>query len=182
MGQGFVRRSASPSEQSIVLLERTKQPIYPCVFFNWTGGIKPDEQINQLIKGAAATASQMPPALLASDAPSPVAPSELPIQGVSFSQMRGEKNVFVSRATVQLPQAGLLVWNERYSSDLMATIDNNDVPLYQANGQWCAVQVPAGKHTVTCKIRIKGYMNFLSMATSLLVIFACVLAAVASRR
>ena len=178
MGQGFVRRSASPSEQSIVLLERTKQPIYPCVFFNWTGGIKPDDQINQLIKAATSTVPLVPHTLLASDAPSPVAPSELPIQGVSFSQMRGERNVFVSRATVQLPQAGLIVWNERYSSDLMVTVDNIEVPLYQANGQWCAVQVPAGKHTVTCKIRIKGYMNFLSMATSLLVILACVIAAV----
>ena len=182
MGQGFVRRSASPSEQSIVLLERTKQPIYPCVFFNWTGGIKPEEQINQLIKGATATAPLMPHAVLASDAPAPIAPSELPVQGVSFSQMRGEKNVFVSRATVQLPQAGLLVWNERYSADLVATIDNTKVPLYQANGQWCAVQVPAGKHTVTCKIRIKGYMNFLSMATSLLVVLACGISVVRGRR
>jgi hypothetical protein len=177
MGQGFVRRSASPSEQSIVLMERTKQPIYPCVFFNWTGGIKPDDQINQLIKGATSTAPLTSHALLASDAPSPSAPSELPIQGVSFSQMRGEQNVFVSRATVQLPQAGLLVWNERYSSDLMALVDNNEVPLYQANGQWCAVQVPSGKHTVTCKIRVKNYLNFLSMAASLLVILVCVMAA-----
>jgi hypothetical protein len=177
MGQGFVRRSTSPSEQSIVLLERTKQPIYPCVFFNWTGGIKPDDQISQLIKGATSTAPLTSHALLASDAPSPSVPSELPAQGVSFSQMRGESNVFVSRATVQLPQAGLLVWNERYSADLVALVDNNEVPLYQANGQWCAVQVPAGKHIVTCKIRVKGYMNFLSMATSLLVILTCVIAA-----
>lgn len=173
MGQGFVRRSASPSEQSIVLMERTKQPIYPCVFFNWAGDIKPDDQINQLIKGSTSTPPLPPNALLASDAPSPSVPSALPIQSVSFSQMRGEKYVFVSRATVQLPQAGLLVWNERYSTDLVAAIDNNEVPLYQANGQWCAVQVPAGKHTVTCKIRVKGYLNLLSLATSLLVVLAC---------
>ncbi|MEI7948385.1 MAG: hypothetical protein WCJ02_16910, partial [bacterium] len=128
MGQGFVRRSASSSEQSVVLLERTTQPIYPCVFFNWTGGIKPDDQINQLIKGAASTAPLTSHALLASDAPSPSGLSALPIQNVSFSQMRGEKNVFVSRATVQLPQAGLLVWNEQYSSDLVAFVDNNEVP------------------------------------------------------
>ena len=182
MGQGFVRRSASSSEQSVVLLERTKQPIYPCVFFNWTGGIKPDDQINQLIKGAASTAPLTSHALLASDAPSPSGLSAMPIQSVSFSQMRGEKNVFVSRATVQLPQAGLLVWNERYSSDLVAFVDKNEVPLYQANGQWCAVQVQAGTHTVTCKTRVKGYMSFLSIATSLMVILACGICVVRSKR
>ncbi|MEI7945480.1 MAG: hypothetical protein WCJ02_02235, partial [bacterium] len=125
------------------------------------------------IKGAASTAPLTSQTLLTSDAPSPSGLSAMPIQGVSFSQMRGESNVFVSRATVQLPQAGLLVWNERYSSDLVAFVDKNEVPLYQANGQWCAVQVPAGTHIVTCQIRVKGYMSFLSMATSLLVILAC---------
>jgi hypothetical protein len=172
MGQGFVRRSASPSEQSIILLERTKQPIYPCVFFNWTGGIKPDEQIAQLIKANTSNtvAPQMLKTLLVSDAPAPTVPAELPIQGVAFSQMRGEKNVFVSRATIQLPQAGLLVWNERYSADLVAAVDGKEVPLYQANGQWCAVQLPAGRHTLACKVRVKGYLNLLSMATSLLVV------------
>ncbi len=178
MGQGFVRRSASPSEQSIVLLERTQQPIYPCVFFKWTGGIKPDDQVAQLIKAntANAGAHQTFKTLLVSDAPAPVAPTELPIQGVAFSQMRGEKNVFVSRATVKLPQAGLLVWNERYSADLVAAVDGKEVPLYQANGQWCAVQLPAGAHTVTCKIRVKNYLGLLSMATSLLVLLACSIA------
>jgi hypothetical protein len=172
MGQGFVRRSASPSEQSIVLLERTQQPIYPCVFFNWTGGIKPDDQINQLITANTSNtvAPQMLKTLLVSDAPAPTAPAELPIQGVAFSQIRGEKNVFVSRATIQLPQAGLLVWNERYSVDLVAAVDGKEVPLYQANGQWCAVQLPAGRHNVTCKVRVKNYMNLLSIATSLLVL------------
>ena len=173
MGQGFVRRSASPSEQSILLLERTKQPIYPCVFFNWTGGIKPDDQINQLIKASTSTPPLTPQALLASDAPSPAVPSALPIQSASFSQMRGEKNVFVSRATVQLPQAGLLVWNERYSADLVAAIDGQEVPLYQANGQWCAIQVPAGQHTITCQVHVKSFFNLISIVTSLLVVIAC---------
>jgi hypothetical protein len=84
--------------------------------------------------------------------------------------MRGEKNVWVSRATIQLPQAGLLVWNERYSADLVAAVDGQEVPLYQANGQWCAVQLPAGKHTVTSSVRIKKGLGLLSMLTSLLVL------------
>ncbi len=183
MGQGFVRRSASPSEQSIILLERTKQPIYPCVFFTWTGGIKPDDQIAQLIKANTANtgAPQTLKTLLVSDAPAPTAPAELPIQGIAFSQMRGEKNVFVSHAIVQLPQAGLLVWNERYSADLVAAVDGKEVPLYQANGQWCAVQLPAGKHAVTCKVRVKNYLNLLSMVTSLLVVLVCLVATVLPR-
>jgi uncharacterized membrane protein YfhO len=93
-----------------------------------------------------------------------------PPQGVTFTQMRGERNVFVSRATVQLPQPGLLVWNERFSPDLKATLDNKEVPLYQANGQWCAIQVPAGQHTLTCQARVKSYFNLLSLVTSIMVL------------
>lgn len=182
MGQGFVRRSASPSEHAIILLERTKQPVYPCVFFNWTGGIKPDDQIDKLITLNTTAAPSTAASLLVTDAPAPSTPAELPLQGVTFSQMRGERNVLISRVTLQLPQAGLLVWNERYSPDLVATVDGREVPLYQANGQWCALQVPAGQHTVTCKIRVKSYLNLLSVAASLLVLLTCTVAAILSQR
>jgi hypothetical protein len=180
LGQGSVRRSSAPSERSILLMERTRQPIYPCVFFNWTGGVKPDDQIQQLIKLNTTTGmiTPGPIALLVSDAPAPTAPAQQPPQPVTFSQMRGEKNVFVTRATVQMSQPGLLVWNERYSADLKATLDNKEVPLYQANGQWCAIQVPAGKHTLTCQIRVKGFFNLLSMAASILVVFVSIIAAI----
>jgi hypothetical protein len=175
LGQGSVRRSSTPSERSILLMERTRQPIYPCVFFNWTGGVKPDDQITQLVKLNTANAMMPtgPASLLVSDAPAPTATVMQPPQGVTFTQMRGEENVFITRATVQLSQPGLLVWNERYSADLKATLDNKEVPLYQANGQWCAIQVPAGKHTLTCQARIKGCFNLISMATSLFVLVVC---------
>jgi uncharacterized membrane protein YfhO len=81
-----------------------------------------------------------------------------------------------------LPQPGLLVWNERFSSDLKATLDNKEVPLYQANGQWCAIQVPAGKHTLTCQMRGKGVFSLLSMITSLLVLMGSGVATVISHR
>jgi uncharacterized membrane protein YfhO len=84
--------------------------------------------------------------------------------------MRGEKNVFVTRATVQLPQPGLLVWNERFSPDLKVALDGKEVPLYQANGQWCAIQIPAGKHTLACQARVKSYFSLLSMAASVFVL------------
>jgi hypothetical protein len=184
LGQGSVRRSSTPSERSILLMERTRQPIYPCVFFNWTGGVKPDDQITQLVKLNTANALMPvgPASLLVSDAPSPLVSSTQPVQGVTFTQMRGEKSVFISRATVQLPQPGLLVWNERFSSDLKATLDNKEVPLYQANGQWCAIQVPAGKHTLTCQMRGKGVFSLLSMITSLLVLMGSGVATVISHR
>jgi len=169
LGPGSVRRSSTPAERSILLLERTRQPIYPCVFFNWTGGVKPDDQITQLIK--LNTANGMMPAgpstLLVSDATAPTAPAMQPPQPATFSQMRGEKNVFVTRATVQLSQPGLLVWNERYSPDLKATLDNKEVPLYQANGQWCALEIPAGKHALSCSVRFKMGLGFLSMITGI---------------
>jgi hypothetical protein len=172
LGQGSVRRSSAPSERSILLLERTRQPIYPCVFFNWTGGVKPDDQITQLVKLNTANALMPagPATLLVSDAPSPATPSVQPIQSVTFTQMRGEKNVFVTRATVQLPQPGLLVWNERFSPDLKVALDGKEVPLYQANGQWCAIQIPAGKHTLACQARVKSYFSLLSMAASVFVL------------
>jgi hypothetical protein len=184
LGQGAVRRSATPSERSILLMERTRQPIYPCVFFNWTGGVKPDDQITQLVKLNTANAMMPtgPASLLVSDAPAPTATVMQPPQGVTFSQMRGEKNVFVTRATVQLSQPGLLVWNERYSPDLKATLDNKEVPLYQANGQWCAIQVPTGKHTLTCQARVKSYFNLISMVTSLLVLVICGLATLRNKK
>jgi hypothetical protein len=184
LGQGTVRRSSTLSERSILLMERTRQPIYPCVFFNWIGGVKPDEQMTQLIKLNTANTmlSAGSASLLVSDAPAPAVPNAQPIQGVSFSQMRGERNVFVSRATVQLPQSGLLVWNELFSPDLKATVDGKEVTLYQANGQWCALQLPAGQHTITCQTRVKSYFSLLSMATSLLVLVICGVAAVISHR
>jgi uncharacterized membrane protein YfhO len=99
-------------------------------------------------------------------------------QPATFTQMRGEKNVFVTRATVQIPQPGLLIWNERFSPDLKATLNGKEVPLHQANGQWCAIQLPAGKHTLTCQIRVKGFFNLLSMAASILVVFVSIIAAI----
>jgi hypothetical protein len=184
LGQGSVRRSSTPSERSILLLERTHQPIYPCVFFDWTGGVKPDYQILELIK--LNTPNGMiqpgPASLLVSDAPAPAVSAPRPIQSVSMTQMRGEKNVFVTRATVQLSHPGLLVWNERFSPDLKATIDGKEAPLYQANGQWCALQLPAGQHTLTCQARLKSYFNLLSLATSFLVLVICGTATVMSHR
>ncbi len=172
-GNGGVRKTATPSAQTIILLER-QQSAFPCVYFNWTGDVAPDRQIDQLI--------QPGQALHVTDAASPVKPDDQPPQSVPFKQMRGAKSVFVSRAEVDLPRPGLLIWNERYSPDLVATLDGKEVPLHQANGIWCALQVPAGRHAVTCRTRFAGWMNMLSFGTSLLVVLACSLAVLAKPR
>ena len=158
LGNGTVRKITTPSGQSVVLLERNAVS-FPCVYFDWAGDVPEDKQADQLAQSNKA---------IATDAPAPTAPDTAPAQTVSFSKMRGMRNVFTSRADVNVPKPGLLVWNERYSPNLVVAIDGKQVPLHQANGIWCAVQVPAGKHTVTCRVQI-GWLNMLASIVSLLV-------------
>jgi len=159
IGNGMVRKSATPSGQTVALLER-KALAFPCIHFDWAGDTQADKHVEQLVQSGK---------LIVTDAPTSGASEPLPPQPVTFSRMRGMRNVFTSRAEVEVPKPGLLVWNERYSPDLVAALNGKPVPLYQANGIWCAVQVPAGKHTVTCRMRTDGWLNFLAIATSLLV-------------
>ncbi|MCL1920261.1 MAG: hypothetical protein FWG50_04155 [Kiritimatiellaeota bacterium] len=158
LGADTIRRSATPSAQTVALVER-KAATLPCVHFDWDGGVPPDKQAEQLAQ------SKLP----VTDAPAPVAAAPIPPKPVAFTQMRGMRNVFTSRAEIDVPQAGLLVWNEHYSPDLAVAIDGKPAPLHQANGIWCAVHIPPGKHTVTCRVRPDGWMNLLSAVTSLLV-------------
>ena len=159
LGNGTVRKSATPGgQQAIALLERKAPAVFPCVYFDWVGDTPADKHAEQLAQ------SGKP---LVTDAPAPSAADASPAQSVAFSKMRGERNVFTSRADVDVPRSGLLVWSERHTPDLAAAIDGNPVPLYQANGVWCAVQVPPGKHTVTCRVRPSGWLNLLSVAAGL---------------
>jgi hypothetical protein len=160
IGAGTVRKGAAPGGQGVVLLERNAAA-FPSVFFDWAGDVPAEEQ-------AAVLAQTAKP--IVTDAPAPSAPGSAAAQPAVFSQMRGMRNVFTSRAEIDVPTSGLLVWNERYSENLVAAIDGKPVPLHQANGVWCAVQVPAGKSTVTCRTRTQtgGWLNLLAAAASLL--------------
>ena len=160
LGNGTVRKgTATGGQQTVALLERKAVP-FPCVYFDWSGDVPADKQAESLTQ---------PGKAVVTDAPAPPATDTAPTQAVVFSKMRGMRNVFTSHAEMALAKPGLLVWNEHYSPDLTAAIDGKPVPLYQANGVWCAVQVPAGKHTLTCRIRADGWMNLIAAVTSLLV-------------
>jgi len=163
LGNGTVRTSVSPTAQSILLLERN-QPAFPAVYFNWTGAVAHDQQIGHLTQSGVRSP--------VTDAPSPAMPNERPPQTATFLHLRGERDVLVSHATLDLPQSGLLIWNERYTPDLVATLDGKEIPLHQANGVWCAAQIPAGRHALACRVRITGGLNILSAGTSLIVLVA----------
>jgi len=159
--------------ESVVLVERQAVAL-PCVHFDWDGDVPADRQAERLAQSGRAVVT---------DAPAPAAPAPAPAQAVAFAQMRGMRNVFTSRAELDLPQPGLLVWNEPYAPGLVAAIDGRQVPLHQANGVWCAVRVPAGRHTVTCRIRAGGgRLNLVAATASLGVALAAGLAWLRGKR
>jgi hypothetical protein len=164
LASDHIRRATSGGRAFI--LAETQQGALPCIYFAWTGGIAPDKQVAQ-----ACEKGQILPVTDAVDA---AAPSDRLPQPVAFTQVRGERNVFVTKAVWEAPEAGLLVWNERYSPNLAAWIDGKIAPLHQVDGRWCAVAVPAGRHVLTCRMRYQPLWNAISAGVSLAVILAVI--------
>jgi hypothetical protein len=161
-GNGTIRKSTTSGDQALLLFERSTGG-FPHVFFEWEGGVPKDQQAGRLAQSGK----------VVTDAPAPSAADPFPAQAsVTFSRMRGARGVFASRAEVHISKPGLLVWNERYSPDLVIAIDGAPVPLHQANGVWCAVQIPPGKHTITCRVQVTGggWLNLLALAASVAVV------------
>ena len=69
------------------------------------------------------------------------------------TQLRGYDFHLTTALAVDTPQAGLLVSDELYADDLVACLDRRETPVHCANALWAAVEVPAGKHTVTIRRR-----------------------------
>ena len=90
-------------------------------------------------------------------------PHGVPRMAVEFSQMRGEPWVLTSRATVTVPERGLLVWNQRYDKNLQVRVNGVAVPLIEVNKLWCGVELPAGQHTVTCQMKVNPFWNIVSV-------------------
>jgi hypothetical protein len=163
LGAGTVRRAAPGRGNALVLTER-RQAALPSIHFAWAGGVAPERQADQ--------ACQKDQTLVSTDAPPPAAPSARPPQPMAFMQTRGERGVFVTKGETDAPEPGLLVWNERYSPDLVARIDGNVVPVHQADGLWCAIPVPSGRHQITVRMRYQPLWNLIAAGTSLLVVLA----------
>jgi hypothetical protein len=163
LGAGTVRRAAPGRGNALVLAER-RQAALPSIHFAWAGGVAPERQADQ--------ACQKDQTLVSTDAPPPAAPSARPPQPMAFMQTRGERGVFVTKGETDAPEPGLLVWNERYSPALVARIDGNVVPVHQADGLWCAIPVPSGRHQITIRMRYQPLWNLIAAGTNLLVVLA----------
>ena len=71
---------------------------------------------------------------------------------------------------VDAPQAGLLVSDEPYLDDLAATVDGRPATVHCANVLWAAVEVPAGRHTVSLRRRVQVGPLLVSGGTGLAVV------------
>jgi len=163
MGAGTVRTATAASARPVVLSE-VRDGGLPRIHFAWSGGVAPERQIAQ--------ACQPGQTLPVTDAPAPVTPSARPPQAVAFTQMRGERGVWVTRAECEAPEPGLLVWNERYMPDMVAWVNGRPVPVRQADGLWCAVEVPAGRHRVSCRPAYRPLWNGVAAGVTLLVLLS----------
>ena len=156
LGNGTVRKVRN-SEKSVVLFERLGSAL-PAVFGTWTGNVPKEQQKD---------AQSFP----VSDAPGRTGA----VRGkVVFSQMRGNGSVgiYSTRAVVESDGPGLLVWPEKYDPVLCATLNGKEIKLFSANNFWCAVEVPAGKNELVCRVRPSPWLNLLSGGTALCVLLA----------
>lgn len=154
-------KSVPPHENSIVLTEVNAYIPLPAVYGTWRGGIQPDEQLKALqssyISGIPVTSF-----LSVSTNSSLTAPR--PIQ---LTAMRRQKGVFVTRGKIEhVERPSLLVFNEPYQPNLIASVNGNKVPVGQANGQWAAIELPVGTSVITLQQRWRWLPLSINAATS----------------
>ncbi|TAH52437.1 MAG: hypothetical protein EYC68_06585 [Chloroflexota bacterium] len=109
--------------------------------------------------------------------PSPLAP--LPTGQangtVHMEKYSGSEVILKTNAS----QAAYLVLTDTYSPGWIAQIDGQDTPIYRANGNFRAVLVPAGEHTVRFKyspisFRVGSVLSLLAVIAVLLALVALV--------
>lgn len=159
IGAGTVRQTQGSG--SALLCELPDGGL-PKVYFEWAGGIAKENQVATVVE----TGGRQP----VTDAPEHSAPASRPPQRISLSRSRGERGVYVTRVELELAHPGLLVWPERYSPDLVAFLDGVATPLYQANGFWCAVRVPDGKHALAIRMYRRPIWNAVMAGVSVCVV------------
>jgi len=160
LGAGTIRPAGSGGD--VAVLAELRDAGLPRVHFAWTGDVASEQQI-----AAACVKGQLLPV---TDAPA--SSLQRPSQPVAFDQMRGERGVLVTRGTFELPERGLLVWNEPYAPDSEAFVDGCQVPLRKVDGLWCGVELPSGKHTVECRMVRRPFWSLAALALSVAVLLA----------
>ncbi len=155
-------RAVPPQENSFVLAEVKAYASLPALYFKWKGDCPADKQGNLLqqsyLMGEPIVSL---PVLGTNSAQSQPAT-------VLFDSMLRQKGVFKTRGRIEGGvQPSLLVFNEPYQDNFVATVNGKEVSVGQANGQWAAIQVPAGVSYVTLSHRSRIPLVLMSTATSL---------------
>ena len=147
--QSGALQTVQPAANAFLLAECAGRLPEAYVLDSWRGGL---DVTNQL--AALAQADWDPAQQAVTDAPAVAG-------GTRQAHMIGQARVisrrrhdfcFATRILTDAPQAGLLIVNEAYDAgNLEAHLDDRVVPLHRANALWCAVEVPAGSHTISIR-------------------------------
>ena len=163
IGSGVVRKIA-PSAKSLVLAEVIGLPGLPAVYYEWQGPVPPEQQVAQILKLSkpldcvANVAALIKPISLMSP------------QRVDFEVMRKMPGVLATRGKIKTASAGLLVFNELFDVNSEAFVDGVKTTVFQANGLWAAILVPAGEHAIVLRPKRDYVLNAVSVVTSLMIL------------
>ncbi|MEI8173430.1 MAG: hypothetical protein WCH07_08110 [Deltaproteobacteria bacterium] len=156
-------RSISPQESSFVLAEVKGYEPLPALYESWRGDVKGDQQTIALQQSytMGVPVASLPMSSVSNNAVS------VPSRAIQFDAMRRQRGVFVTRGRIESVQRpSLLVFNEQYQDKLVATVNGKEVPVGQVNGQWAAIELPAGTSEITLKLRWKLPFVLVSFLTT----------------
>lgn len=165
-------RTCPPQENSIVLAEVRAYASLPALYSQWQS-VPAEDQVRELQNKNYITGIPLVTFTHAS-----AHTAQIPPRSITFDAQRRHVDVWTTRGTVaNVATPSLLVFNEPYSKDLMATINGAAVPVGQANGQWAAILVPAGGGVVTLSHCGPSWLVLLSACSTLFVLLGVGIAA-----
>lgn len=165
-------RTCPPQENSIVLAEVRAYASLPALYSQWQS-VPAEDQVRELQNKNYITGIPLVTFTHAS-----AHTAQIPPRSITFDAQRRHVDVWTTRGTVaNVATPSLLVFNEPYSKDLVATINGAAVPVGQANGQWAAILVPAGGGVVTLSHCGPSWLVLLSACSTLFVLLGVGIAA-----
>lgn len=179
LGNGVVH-AVQPDMASFVLAEFAAAAPDAYVVSQWQGGLNDQDQLRAMSapewnpeKTTLCDASDATVAVDASNRTSHV------IGQAHIRQRRGADFHLSTIVDVTVPEAGLLVVDEQYANDWVASVDGKSAPVRRANVLWCAVEVPSGAHVVTLhkiqQVKLPLISAVASIGVVLFAIFCCLL-------
>jgi hypothetical protein len=144
-----VVHAVQPAMDAFVLAEFTAATPDAYVVSQWQGGLNDQDQLRTMSapewNPGSTTLCDAPPA----DAANATNGVSRVVGQAHFRQRRGADFHLSTIVDVTAPEVGLLVVDEPYANDWVASVDGKTVQVRRANVLWCAVEVPAGSHVVT---------------------------------